>query len=497
MELQFHKTQCKYLQQVKFETKEREQTQEVRLGDSMPDIGKVLGAWGQVILRGKEWRNGQMQISGGIMAWAMYQPEDGSIPQTVETWLPFQIKWDLPDEEQEGLIIARCLLCSVDARTVSARKLMVRGLVSVLAEALQYAETEFSQIESCPEDVQILRNTYPVQLPREAGEKPFALEEQLVLPGSCPVPETLICYSMQSEMIEKKVLGGRIVFRGVNLVHVLYWAQDGQLCCWDFELPFSQYGELDQEYDQEAAATVIPMVTSMELDMEPEGKFRLKAGMTGQYTIYDRCMIELAEDAYSTQRDVTLKKEELQLPAVLNMSSQSIYAEQTVETDGTRVVDVSFYPAQPRLYPQENGTELLLSGQFQMLYYDESGRLHSLPQVWEERILLPGDARICAEAVASGKPQAVFTAGNGQLRAGVLVNTVSTAQQGLPMITSLELTEREQCDQRRPSLILRKKGNDSLWTVAKACGSTVQAIEQANQLTQEPEAEQILLIPVR
>lgn len=499
MELQFHKTVCQYLQRTKYEAKEQEQTQDVRLGDSMPDIGRVLGAWGQVILRSKEWRNGQALVSGGIMAWVLYVPEDGTAVQSVETWLPFQIKWDLPDTQREGVLLARCLLRSVDARSVSARKLMVRGVVSVLAEALVSEQAELYMPQEYPQDVQILRTSYPIQLPKEAGEKPFAIEEELILPGSCPAAQKLIRYSVQPEIIEKKVLGGRVVFRGALIVHILYQSQDGQLCCWDFETPFSQYSELDQDYDQEATVTVIPMTTAMELDMEPEGKFRLKAGMTGQYAVFDRCMIELAEDAYSTQRQVELKKEQLQLPAVLNMTSQNIYAEQSVEADGNRAVDAAFYPAQPQVYPQETETQLILSGQFQLLYYDENGELQCKAPGWEDRITLSCDAdiQVCADAVASGKPQLSFSAGNGQLRAGMLVNTLCTSRQGLPMITALELGEAEQQLQERPSLILRKKGADSLWTVAKSCGSTIEAIEQANRLTQEPQEDQILLIPVR
>jgi hypothetical protein len=64
------------------------------------------------------------------------------------------------------------------------------------------------------------------------------------------------------------------------------------------------------------------------------------------------------------------------------------------------------------------------------------------------------------------------------------------------MITGLELGELQQPDPRRPSLILKRTGGKSLWELAKQNGSTVTAIERANNLQTEPEAEQMLLIPV-
>ena len=56
MELQFNKTTVSCLDPVLREVQNMELTQELRLGDSMPDVGHVLCAWGQPVLRSKEWR---------------------------------------------------------------------------------------------------------------------------------------------------------------------------------------------------------------------------------------------------------------------------------------------------------------------------------------------------------------------------------------------------------------------------------------------------------
>ena len=53
MELQFGKTTCRCLNRAAREVRNEELTQEVRLPDGMPDVGRVIAAWGQVILRSK------------------------------------------------------------------------------------------------------------------------------------------------------------------------------------------------------------------------------------------------------------------------------------------------------------------------------------------------------------------------------------------------------------------------------------------------------------
>ena len=498
MELQFYKNQCACLQRLKREVQNQEQTQEVRISDGMPDIGSVLGAWGQVLVRSKEWRSGAMSVSGGVMAWVLYAPEDGSDPQCMETWIPFQMRWDLPDTEQDGTIRVNCLLRGVDARSTSARKLMVRATVGILGEAYVPGQVDVYSPEALPEDVQVLKNTYPMRLPKEAGEKSFVLEEELTLPGTNPKPEKLIRYSLQPEMIDQKVMAGKVVFRGAAIVHILYKTEDGQICGWDFELPFSQYAELDREYDLDATARVQPAVTSLELDMDPEGRLLLKAGLVGQYVICDRNMVEVIEDAYSPRRTVKTRSEELQLPMILDEQQQTVHVEQNAPVEGTKVLDVSFCPDHARQMHNDGSVDITLQGQFQMLYYDMDGKLQSTAPRWEDTWNLPvgENAQVQTAVSVTGKPQGSVSPGGGELRADILMDMMTTTQQGIPMVTALEIGELTEPDPNRPSLILRKIGDDRLWDVAKRTGSTVEAIKEANHLTENPSAEQMLLIPV-
>lgn len=491
MQLQFRKTVCPCLQQVKRQVQNQEQTQEVRLGDDMPDIGRVLGAWGQVLLRGKEWRTGAMGISGGVMAWVLYAPEDGSPVRWVDTWIPFQMKWDLPDTQHDGSIRAQCLLRSIDARSTSARKLMVRASVGAMGEALLPGEFCQYTPEEVPEDVQLLKNTYPFRLPQEAGEKSFQMEEILSLPGAAPKIEKLIRYEMTPLILEKKVMSSKVVFRGTGNLHIVYLAQNGKVQSWDFELPFSQYAELEGDYEQDAAADITLAVTSLEMDIDEEGNLNVKAGLTGQYVISDRNMVTVIEDAYSPLREVTVQRETQQAPVILEQLTQTVHAQQQLERDMESIADVAFYPDHPRMLQRDGGVEAELPGQFSVLYYDEEGALHGAVAHWEGSMSLSAGPEVQMDALVSCAGKS-YT----DLQADVQIELTGCARQGIPMVTALELGEQQQPDPNRPSLILRKVGNEKLWDIAKRTGSTVAAISQANNLTSEPEKQQILLIPI-
>lgn len=498
MELQFEKTAFPCLRQAVWEVQNQEQTQEIRLSDGMPDIGRVLGAWGQVLLRSKQWLTGGMGVSGGILVWVLYAPEDGSDPRCVDTWIPFQMNWDFPDTERDGVMQAACLLKSVDARSVSARKLMTRACVSILGEALEPVEVDIYQPGELPEDVQVLRKSYPVRIPREAGEKAFFLDEELTMPSSAPAIEKVICFQLQPELQDQKIMSEKVVFRGSANLHILYRAEDGGLKTWDFEIPFSQYTDLERSYEQNAAARIVPAVTSLELEQGEDDTLRLKAGLVGQYVIYDERIVETVEDAYSPNRPVTIQTQRLNLPILLEERRETMRAEQPMPISSMQSVDVSFCMEQPRCRQRENVAEIEIPGTFQLLYWDENGALQSGTARWDGRMELTADTdcRVDAMAFPVSRPQAVLGGENTEVSCEVLLDVLTAADQGLPMVTALELGEATEPDPARPSLILRRTGEDRLWDVAKQCGSTVESIRQVNHLTGEPEPDQLLLIPV-
>jgi len=214
--------------------------------------------------------------------------------------------------------------------------------------------------------------------------------------------------------------------------------------------------------------------------------------------IFDRQMIEVVEDAYSPKRQVAPKKDKLQLPIVLDEYNQTIHPEQTAEVTGNRVVDTEFYPDHPRQLRGEGAVDLEFPGQFQMLYYDENDNLQSVQPRWEDNWSLPvdADARLEVAVYPTGKPQGALTGNTAQLRADLLVNTRTVGHQGISMVSGLEMGEIVEPDPNRPSLLLRRFGDETLWSIAKDASSTVEAIQKVNQLQGEPEPQQVLLIPI-
>lgn len=498
MEIQFEKNFCRYLDPVLRQTGEQEQTQEIRLADGMPDIGRVITSWGQVVIRSKEWRSDCVSVSGGVMVWILYAPEDGSGERWLDEWVPFKMKWELPDGVREGQIRVSCRLRFLDGRNVSPRKIMLRVGIGALAEAFSPGEAEVYMPGDLPSGLEVLKRSYPVRVNMEAGEKAFSLEETLTLPESCPKPERLVYCTMQPELTERKLLADKAVFRGNGNLHLMYRAENGQLHTWDFDLPFSQLAQLEEGYSQDAGLDVMLGITSLEPELDVQGQFRVKCGLVGQYVVSDRKLLELAEDAYCPGSQIAVDSAELMLPVLLDQKVENIALEQTLPMNADVIVDCVFYPEQPRSRRRDNGVEWELTGMVQALGYGENGTLQACSARWEGNYFLPADedSRVFGTLEAAGRPNA--TAGDGSVAVSCPTRLAMETRknQSFPMITALQQGQPIPPDPARPSVILCRAGEEALWSLAKRYGTTVAAIESANGLQEAPAPDQLLLIPV-
>lgn len=497
MESNFERKTITCLKTALHQVQNSEQTLEIKLQEGMPDVGQVLIAWGQPILRSKEWREDTVQFSGGMMVWVLYAPEDGTQVQCVQGWIPFQMRWDLPENTPEGTLRLRCLTRFVDGRSTSPRKILVRAGLAVMAEAVAATEIVTAEPKERSDKVALLENTYPVRLVKEAGEKAFALEEELYLPESVPKIGELITWRLHPRITDQRVLADKAVLRGSGNLHILYRSDAGQLQSWDFEVPFSQYTDLRGEYGSDARMETALMPTSLELELRENGNLDLRGGLTAQYQITDKQPLTLVEDAYSPAWELTVRQEDLTPPVVLENRKENIYGEQSISAPADLTADVQFLPDFPRQRRTENGVELEYPGQFHVLYYGEDGHLHGAAARWEGKQSVQAAENSRMIAIPLGTEAQAIT-GNGRIlvKTELPVELTATTEQSLPMVTGVELGQRKQADPNRPSLILRRAGESRLWDLAKAAGSTVDAIRRANGLSGEPDSDQMLLIPV-
>lgn len=490
MELQLKKEILSYLEPVITASKTLEQTQQIRLPEGMPDIGKILGCWGQSVLRSKEWRSDGISVTGGVLVWVLYEPEDGSQVRALDGWIGFQGRWELPEGCPDGTLLVQNLIRSLDARSVSPRKLLVRAGVEIGCMALCRREAEYSLPGELPEDVQLQKSRYPLRLYAEAGEKSFALEDSLSAEGA-----RLISCAAQCLLTDRKVVGDKLAFRGSAELQCLFLSEEGQPLSRHFTFPFSQLTELEKAYGSDAEPDIQLCVTNLETEPDGQGGTNLKLGLTAQYSISDVTTVEIPTDGYSPSRDVKLSWDTVEVCPILERRWETIAAETALPDNADNALDLFGMWDFPQWDRTDTGIVLEAQGAVQLLSR-QAQTLNAAVLRWKGSRELPAreDVRLAVTAFQGTQPQVNPAA--GQLEGGCSFLLTTFAGQGIREISAMELGEPQKKQEDSPSLILCRAGGRDLWTLAKETGSTVDAIREANKLEGEPESGRMLLIPV-
>ena len=496
MELPFEKRVSRFWQQKLYTPVMKEETQEYKLPEGMPDVGRIIAAWGQVVLRGKEWRSRHMGLSGGVMVWVLYAPEGGGEPRRIESWIPFNVRVDHNHEAEDGVIRAECLLSSVDARSASSRKIMLRANLGLLVQSLLPREAELMEPGELLGDIEVLERIYPMILTRETGERTFLSEERLTLPQDSAPLRRIVYFRLSPRVREQKVLGSRGVFRGVGALHLLYQDDREELHSVDLELPIAQYLDLDGDYGEEAEISNLLCVTSLEVEPDENGELFVRCGLVSQYIINAPTVIRCLEDAYSPQRELELVRQEFELPAWLEEQTRQLELQERLTGEGIPV-DQIFFPEPSVVTRIPEGAEVRMGGSFQTLCRNDEGELVGRSQKTSQSVRLMTACETIPCTWLRGGAKARRDGGGWMLEQTMEGKLSSLCTQPIEMVTGIKAGELREPDPERASVIIRaKRGEETLWDIAKVCGSTVSAIQRLNKLEREPEDNRLLLIPV-
>ncbi len=499
MELSFEPKTETYLRPVVSRVVSQEETGEAIVPDSCPDIVRTAGCFGTVVLRGKECRDGSVVLSGGIRAHVLVVPEDETYPRAIELYLPFTQRVDAPEVTSGSRVVYEARLRSLDARLLNSRKVLIRADLSGHVEAFEPAEVTTWSLLDCPPEIQAHRVTLPVTLTSQTAEKSFVVGEELELPASQPACAAVLKWDCTVSLGEEKLIGARAVFKGTAAVRLLYRTEDGSLCRYEFAVPFSQFAELDREGGEEDLRVVL-MCTGAELEpdgQDPARRFLLTLNVLAQCVTQDRTELELIDDLYATRGAVTVRSEPFSGVGVLDVQRLRQSVRGTVSGECNEVIDTSVLLDWPSTEHEGDAVRVRVPAAVTVLSLDTENHLQARTERMEavcETVLAPGcDASSWAQLTGD-----VFASPSGdgaEARFTVECVVTSSAPERCAMVTGAELTESDH-EPVRPSVILRAvEEGETLWSIAKACRTCVDAVSAANALDDEPTAGMLLLIP--
>jgi hypothetical protein len=500
----------RYAENVLREARGAEETAEVIVPDALPDILRIVGTDAEITVRSKETSEGRVSVSGAILATVIYAPEGGGAPRRINAELPFAISAEGERVTPACRVTARMATRSVSASAVNPRKLAVRA--AVFAEINCYLDTSLELPSGiAPESggaIELLHGEAELCLPADVLEKTFTINEEYQIPAALPPVGELLKSSVALSPEDTRVVGSKLIFKGMARVSLLYAPPDGSdLLQSAFETEFSQILELENA-DSGSEFEIIPQLISSRVEAGGE------QGADGRHVaaelrIAAQCVARSKIKA-GFVRDAYCPRYALET-AVMPLSFENSLGERPAGAvlrgaldapDAARVVSVTARPG-PVSAVRENGAlALVCPVEAEALYIDSDGAPRRAEGCFEVSASLPdagGNVRCSPRAECSRDVYGVAADGAIELRIPVEMLSRETELCEFGAISALTVDEASPVDLAAlPSLVIaRVSSGDSLWSLAKRHRSARELIISANGLERDdaPRTGDMLVIP--
>lgn len=498
MDLNFQRIPLQFLQPVIQEVQIQEETADLIVPDSYPDIATLADSAADIMLRGKDCRDGSIILSGGIRGMILYNPEDLSDPRCLETYLPFSIKIENSALSPQTQVQCCLRVRSVDARMINSRKALLRVNFLCDITAWNTGEECFCELNTEIRDLQVKKATYHLRLPHEYAEKTFPVTDTLELLQGKPSVSELWRLSCGVELTDQKIIANKAVFKGVLNCKVLYLAEDEHLYILHHLIPFSHYCDLGVDYD-DADVDICMAVTGC--DLEPEGaapwnRAILSVNLLAQCCVWQTQEVCVVEDAYTTRGTLDAKYQNHHLNCCLDRQSAIQNIHQRLNGELDQILDTEIYWDQPDYRDEEDQMEILFPSSVHVLGYDNEGHIRSITGRIEttQRLALHTKSHCQASIAAVGDVVSSCTGGTTEVVCSVKIQTACFAEQALPSLSEGSI-EEETVTGRKPTIIVKtvKKGTE-LWDLAKTYRTTTADIAAANYLEGDQILEDMLIL---
>ncbi|MCI8573001.1 MAG: DUF3794 domain-containing protein [Oscillibacter sp.] len=486
----------------------QEETAETIVPDYCPDIARIIETDGKVYLHSRELRDGKAELSGTVRVTVLYTPDGESGVRTLEFAMPFTMESDSRGLPGCQYVTAETETEFLEARMLNPRKVFTHCKLVTHITGYQRTPLCFCTDVEAEEALCVEKRQEPQHaiLLTHIVEKDFTFTEEMNLSPGREGAAELLTNQISSSVTETKIVGNKLIFKGMFSISLLYRTADGKCSSATAELPFSQIMEVEGVAEGSAAALQLQLTgTDFQIDGDdPEGRqIAVTLYLHATALLREEQDLTLLSDLYSTAYDMTYEA----TPLTLTSFCESLTRRQTVRevleigVVAESILAISAVCGAVSVGREGSVTALRSAVTVRALYVDEGG----VPLVAERcmdvtcQLELPEGSHVTAKAVCPEDVQGSLGDRGIEVRFPVDFRVEAASQAKKICITSAKLdAEAVKDTSSAPSLVLRCLGKqETAWDLAKKYNTTIAAILAANQLEGEMDIplEKLLLIP--
>ncbi len=474
-----------------------EESSDAIVPDTYPDIQRICAAYGCAQLKDDAPQSGRLLISGAITVTVLYT-SDGGVLRRMTIPISFAHIEECSDISESSPVFVSCQVVSTSAQITNSRKLSVSAILSVRCTVFSQQELSLtSGVASSDTEWELLSSTYTLTLPYAVQRQEFTIMDDLEQPDIRRFQD-LFAPCCDLRMTECQILGEKAVLKGECILHLLGLTQEQEVDHLDCSLPFTQIFDAPSFTDHHPLGVRFSL-RHLDVERLDETQLSIGIGINILLTAFATHTVPAIEDIYHLTYPVHVDTQSLALSSTHPVNDLACEGTETIPA-GMRIVSVAdARAALDTILYEENRTVLRLM--VCVLYRSDDKEYYTLSRAVHMPLHLPDGITtaqvtgiLCrASAAISGETSVVLSLSG---RCSLLCEETLHIRD----ITALELDTTAQPEPLPVSLILRcVEPEERLWDIAKYYHTTVDAIRQANQISEENHraASHMLLIPLR
>ena len=480
---------------------------DVVLPDYCPDVARVLKCTLEPSILSAQAQGARVTVEGQGVVTVYYCAQEGGL-RRCEYKVPFSRTCELRGEAVNPVVTARARCDYVNCRSVSSRRLDIRGAVTV---AIRVWDAREEQVVSGASGLGVELRREQLGATRLLGQttRSFQVSQQLDLAEGKPPIAAILRWEAVPKAADVKVVAGKVLAKGTLAVTILYRGQDGSCQRMEYTLPLSQICDTEGSREDDRAQAVFRVCS---LSCEPRGEgdqdtgFQLEASMMLTLRLHRDYPASFACDAYSTCHPCQCQTKALSLPVLRQTVEEEFsYQEEIDLPEGVREISDLWCRILSWNTRVENG-EAVIAGRMGVCLFTaaeeaEPGFFEKTVD-FQQSIPLPQD---CANplfdpTVRLGSCSYSLTAaGRLDLRWDLAVTGCLYCLQKRTVLTQLQV------DEKRPPERTVKKGlylylpqeGELLWEIARRYNTSADRIREENGLEgTRAQGRVMLLVPV-
>lgn len=485
---------------------------DISLPDYCPDIQRILKCQVYPRITGRNVMGDRLELEGTYNVKVFYLDAGGNTLRCCENSSSFFAAITMKQAVDHAHVCAFTRVEYINCRATSPRRLDIHGAFSVCAKVIGRTESEVvCHIDS--DEVEQQKRSMPYS--RIAGfcGQQFSVEETLELPSSKPGAENILRSTAYVNLQDSKLVANKLMVKGEVNLKILYSSvlDESMLELMEYAIPFSQMLDCNDLTD-DCLCNVKLSVAGLSIQVKNDYSgdktyFESQVNLYAEAVAYQGAEVTVVTDAYSKEYELEIGYKQKTVEKVVELLTDSILQKNSIALEDTGITKVfDIWNEMSAVNAAEQDGQIVFKGKFNVciLAANQENRPFYTERMLDFEYTHPWGAEKssgvrCAPELSVAGISYRITGGGIEVKTELRLSTEVTSQSSLKIISDVRADEdRPRAKDTSAALsIYFADSGESLWNIARTYCTSVNAIQQENDLAGEfVENRGMLLIPM-